>query len=1318
MSNWNFESPDGMDKNKTALENGERFTKLDSDLTCIPSLDDKKPEEKSLSKKPIPYFKLFRYATWYELVLTLLGILLGIATGCCLPIIIILYGEFTTLLVERHQENVTSSYATLLQGYGGGQAQMVNSTQAEKNSYLMNDSIAFGVICSSVGVAQFVLATLTILSLNRAAQGQASVDYDRVRRLFLMAVLKQDMAWCDTNSTATFASQLTEDLDKLQDGIGEKIGIFMYLMVSFVSSVIMSFIYGWKLTLVVLSCAPIIIAAQSVVAKVQSTLTVKELESYGEAGAVVEEVLSSIRTVVAFGGEEKEVERYTKMLGPAQVTGIKRGMFSGLGGGVMWFITYCSYAIAFWYGVELILDSRYIEPDSSQEKYTPAILIICLFGVLAGAMNMGLASPHLEAFAVARGAAASVFSIMDRASEIDSFSKAGHKLKAMQGYIEFNGVHFNYPARSEVKDWELGCYPASPRHILAIYIFSTSVRVGRILRYFPLARRLLRVWLGPCEVQPTPEPEDLAAFSAPLYSLMPLRGYYLPRLCKVLKDLNLSIKQGETVALVGSSGCGKSTVVQLVQRLYDPMRGVVSIDGIDVKQLNVSCLRSHIGVVGQEPVLFATTIAENIRYGREDATLQEIELAAKEANAHDFINKLPKGYDTLVGERGAQLSGGQKQRIAIARALVRKPTILLLDEATSALDMHSEAIVQAALDKARKGRTTIIVAHRLSTISGADRIVYLSEGKVVEQGTHQELMALKGNYWIQVNADSSSTQGSGEGIVKEQVGNTVVNMDRRQSTHSLKKDTKDVDFNLEQALSLPDPEDVRQETAVFSGAFVVIGIVAGLGTFLQMYMFGKAGVRLTTRLRVATMRAMLKQEMGWFDEDRNRVGILCARLSGDASSVQGATGTRIGTILQSASTMVIGTILGLYYSWKLALVSLVTVPLVLGGIYGESKIIHSGGLHEKEALECATKIAVEAIANLRTVASLGAECLFIRLYEEQLRVAKASSQMKTKIRGLVFALGTSAPFFAYALTLYYGGVLTITEGLPYENIIKSTKFPVPSSFFAKFEMVALVGGQIPPLTLFEGNGDGRMQYSRVKFSYPTRPGVTILHGLDLMIEPGKTVALVGPSGCGKSTCIQMLLRFYDPMAGTVAVNNFDVQEVSLRALRSEIGLVSQEPVLFDRTIADNIAYGDNKRTVPMEDIIEAAKKANIHSFISSLPLGYNTRLGSKGTQLSGGQKQRVAIARALVRNPRILLLDEATSALDTQSQKVVQNALDHAREGRTCITIAHRLTTVQQADVICVLSQGCVAEMGSHSELVEKGGLYLQLLNQAAAAYK
>ncbi|KAJ8871533.1 hypothetical protein PR048_027855 [Dryococelus australis] len=238
-----------------------------------------------------------------------------------------------------------------------------------------------------------------------------------------------------------------------------------------------------------------------------------------------------------------------------------------------------------------------------------------LFGVLAGAMNMGLASPHLEAFAVARGSAAAVYAVIERSSAIDSLSDAGDKPFAVDGNVRLSGVHFNYPARPQVK---------------------------------------------------------------------------------VLQELDLDVKRGETVALVGCSGCGKSTVLQLVQRLYDPQKGTVYIDGTDVKQVNVGWLRSHIGVVGQEPVLFAATISENIRYGRDNASQREIAEAARQANAHEFISKLPQGYDTLVGERGAQLSGGQKQRIAIARALVRNPTILLLDEATSALDMHSEAIGESA----------------------------------------------------------------------------------------------------------------------------------------------------------------------------------------------------------------------------------------------------------------------------------------------------------------------------------------------------------------------------------------------------------------------------------------------------------------------------------------------------------------------------------------------------------------------------------------------------------------------------------------------
>ena len=226
---------------------------------------------------------------------------------------------------------------------------------------------------------------------------------------------------------------------------------------------------------------------------------------------------------------------------------------------------------------------------------------------------------------------------------------------------------------------------------------------------------------------------------------------------KVMEDFSLDIEVGKTYALVGPSGCGKSTIIQLILRFYDPLSGEVLVGGRDVRELNTRWLRQHIGVVSQEPVLFDTTIAENIKYGKEGATDEEMKAAAISANAHDFVSKLPDGYNTLVGEAGTQLSGGQKQRIAIARALIRDPKILLLDEATSALDTESESVVQQALDSAREGRTTIIVAHRLSTIQNADVIASISNGRIVEKGTHSELMDKEGLYYELVTAQVSTT---------------------------------------------------------------------------------------------------------------------------------------------------------------------------------------------------------------------------------------------------------------------------------------------------------------------------------------------------------------------------------------------------------------------------------------------------------------------------------------------------------------------------------------------------------------------------------
>ncbi|PNF43401.1 Multidrug resistance protein 1 [Cryptotermes secundus] len=808
------------------------------------------------------------------------------------------------------------------------------------------------------------------------------------------------------------------------------------------------------------------------------------------------------------------------------------------------------------------------------------------------------------------------------------------------------------------------------------------------------------------------------------------------------------------------------------------------IDGNNVKELNISWLRKHIGVVGQEPVLFNTTIAENIGYGADGATESDIQEAAKEANAHDFISKLPQGYNTLVGERGAQLSGGQKQRIAIARALVRKPVILLLDEATSALDATSESKVQQALDKVSKGRTTVIVAHRLSTIRTADKIVVISNGKVVEQGTHMDLLGLRGHYHALVNAQqlnaideienknedksegkvqrlgrmTRTSTGSDFSIHEDERPTVIEDIEEHQPPpvsmmRILKKNMPEWPFILIGSLgsivmgfampifgvlfgdilgvmARPDDQEVRDGTDEYSLYFVIAGVAVGIATFLQIYTYGVAGEKLTMRLRGELFESMVQQEVAWFDKKSNNSGSLCARLSGDAASVQGATGQRVGIVLQSIATIGLGVALALYYEWRLGLVTLCFTPVILVAQYLFLKSSRGETFSNQQALEKSSKIAVEAVGNIRTVASLGREQTFHELYMLELLPAHKVALRNTHIRGLVFGLARSIMFFAYSTTMYYGGQLMVEDGIPFETILKvgqtlmmgTMSIANAIGFAPNFQKGIAAASHIfhlldrkpqiydpPQVSERNWTPEGNVKYQQVEFFYPSRPSISVLQGLNVDVLDGQTVALVGQSGCGKSTCIQLLERFYDPVSGSVCIDEHDVSSVTMHSLRLQLGIVSQEPVLFDRTIAENIAYGDIGRTVPMSEIIEAAKKANIHNFITTLPLGYDTRLGEKGTQLSGGQKQRVAIARALIRNPRVLLLDEATSALDTESEKVVQEALDKAKVGRTCIIIAHRLSTIQDADVIFVMNHGQVAEMGTHSELLSKHGLYYKL---------
>ncbi|XP_055463525.1 ATP-binding cassette sub-family B member 5 [Psammomys obesus] len=758
-----------------------------------------------------------------------------------------------------------------------------------------------------------------------------------------------------------------------------------------------------------------------------------------------------------------------------------------------------------------------------------------------------------------------------------------------------------------------------------------------------------------------------------------------------------------------------------------------------------------------------------------------MEQAAREANAYDFIMAFPKKFNTLVGEKGAQMSGGQKQRIAIARALVRNPKILILDEATSALDTESESAVQAALEKASKGRTTIVVAHRLSTIRGADLIVTMKDGMVAEKGTHAELMAKQGLYYSLAmaqdikNADEQTESRTFSTEENASCGSLCdVNSTKSPCTDQYEEDVHHQKASLPEVSLLKifklsksewpfvvlgtlasvingsvhpafsiifaklvtmfedkNKATLKHDAEVYSMLLVVLGIVALVTYLMQGLFYGRAEENLAMRLRHLAFKAMLYQDIAWYDDKENSTGALTTTLAMDVAQIQGATTSRFGVTIQDVTNMALSILISFIYGWEMTLLVLSFAPVLAVTGMIQTAAVAGFANKDKQELKHAGKIATEAVENIRTVVSLTRERAFEQMYEETLQLQHRNALKRAHIAGSCYAVSHAFVHFAHAAGFRFGayliragrmtpeGMFIVFTAIAYGAMaIGETLVWAPEYSKAKVgaaHLFALLKMK-PTIDSCSQSGkkpdacEGNLEFREVSFFYPCRPEVPVLHDVSLCIEKGKTVAFVGSSGCGKSTCVQLLQRFYDPVNGQVLLDGVDVKELNVQWLRSQTAIVSQEPVLFNCSIAENIAYGENSRVVSLEEIKEAADAANIHSFIEGLPRKYNTQVGLRGVQLSGGQKQRLAIARALLRKPKILLLDEATSALDNESEKVVQQALDKARRGRTCLVVAHRLSTVQNADVIVVLQNGKIKEQGTHQELLRNRDTYFKLV--------
>ncbi|OMH86209.1 Multidrug resistance protein 1A [Zancudomyces culisetae] len=1159
--------------------------------------------------------------------------------------------------------------------------------------------------------------------------------------------MSQEAGWFDSVDVGALTTRMTSDISTIKNGIDEKTGVVVQHTTTFLGGFVLAFVKGWRMALVVLSVMPLMIGSAAIMGMNVSKWTNKVQESFAETGAVATEVLSSMRTVMAFNSQKKEIDRYSSKLDKGYKAGMRRTMVLGLGLGATFFFIYILYSLGFWYGAKLIRNNT----------STLSEVLNVFFALVMGGFILGGAAPSISAISSARGAAPDVFDVIDKKSKIDATDlESGDSAEDIKGEIEFRNVTFNYPTRGEVK---------------------------------------------------------------------------------VLNNVSIKVKPGQKVAFVGESGCGKSTTIALVQRLYDCLEGNVLIDGKDIREYNVRSLRQNMGLVSQEPVLFGVSIAQNIKWGAKDyennpPTQEDVEEACRGANIHDFIMTLPEKYETLVGERGALLSGGQKQRIAIARALIRNPKILLLDEATSALDTESEKLVQDALDKSTVNRTTITIAHRLSTIKSSDMIYVFGKGQVIESGTHAELVAMDGAYASLVKAQdlrkkddilSESKidhQNEKDELEEKLIGaNKSMSKIQRLSEEETTKDQSSnkkgsytdllwvlrkyssqvrpfipgvlvsmIDGCILPSFSLifsriviafgePDPKKQKKDTDFYAFVFLMFAVGNFATLALRTYLFGRGAVRLNDKLKSDMFTSIVYQDSEFFDKPTNGSGALTLRLASEPDDIYKACADAFPLIFSCLGSVITALTIGFTRSWMISLVVLAVFPALAFTQAQQSKGMMSAAIKSKSIEELIAQEASESITNIRTVTSLSRENTYISSYIEKNMVPHRTTLKGYYINGLLYGFSTCAQFLVFSLAFYSGSRFVMNENIDTTQMLdalyailfaafalgqtSSVMSMIPNALASAFKIRELFNTS-PTIDIAVDNLanrkcilpaelNGEIKADSTSFSYPTRPDILALNNVNVNAAPGQTIALVGSSGSGKSTIINLILRLYDVLEGSVSVDSVDVRDWPLDKLRDHPSLVSQEPVLFDCSASENIKYG--KPDATEFEVQQAAKAANIHNLLMDLPDGYNTRVGGKGSMLSGGQKQRIAIARALIRNPKILLLDEATSALDTESEKVVQYALDKASVaralirnpkillldeatsaldtesekvvqyaldkasvGRTTISVAHRLSTIQNADWIYVFKSGEVIEQGNHESLIGLGGTYASLVKQQSLA--